>query len=316
MAHTQRLGALGIGVEAVAGTPVAPTHWLQPISAPTINDKKEYINIDSARGQIESTRGQILAKSYCDGDIEVNIDEVTAPIFFGLVLGTTNSASAGAGRYNHVSTVNNTNTAKTATITLDRVVDQRRFPNAVIDQLQIQVADGFATLKASFKAKLSATSSGSASYTTVTNYTFKDLVVKFGSTLAAATAASATPLSTVDLTIKRNSEMIHQSGSTDPTKIVYTGLEVNGSYSLLFEDTADRDKYLNMTDNAIVLEFTDGTSAIKVYLPKVNINNWEPSNDIDSPVSQTADFTAHYDATTAAQIYTSVNNTVASYTNL
>lgn len=315
-AHISRLGAVGIGVEASAGTAVTPTHWVQVSGAPSVNDKYEYQNIETARGRVEKSQNQKLMKAYGEGSIEMILDETVSVIPLGMILGSVASASAGGSNYTHTITVNNSNTAKTATIVLDRVQDTRTFTNAVVTGLDLKVSDGFAEMKVAFKSKASGTGAASESYTTVTNFSFSEMTAKFGADVSAATSASATPLSGVDLSIKRDAEVVFETGSTTPTKIAYKTLETSGNYSLLFESSTDRDKYLANTANAMILTFTSGASVITITLPKVMLSNWSPSNSLDDIVSQTADFSAHYDSTTTYSISATVTNTTASYTNL
>lgn len=317
MAHVNRLGACGIGVEAVAGTAVTPTHWLQLAAAPTINDKMEYANIETARGRVEKSQGQKLMKASGEGNIEVILDQTTSVIPFGLILGSVSSASGTGGKYDHSITVNNSNTAKTATVVLDRVTDTRKFANSVLDSLSLKVSDGFANLTMGWKSKASSSDTASESYTTVTNFSFAELSAQFGVDVAAATAASATTISGGTLDIKREVELVYQSGSTAPTKIVYKTLEISGDYSLLFEATTDRDKYLNNTANAAIFTFTDSNlNYVKITLPNVLLSNWTAENSLDDVVTQTAEFSAHYDTTQQTSITTVIRNTTPSYTNL
>ena len=319
MAHIQRRGGVGIGVEAsgTPGTAVSPAYWLQVAGDPTINDKFEFENIETARGRVEKSQGQKVMKKKGEGSIELIMDEIVSPILFGLILGSNVDASAGGGLHTHTSTINNTNTPKTATLVLDRVVDVRQFTYTVLTGLELNVGDGFATMKLDFVSKESASGTASESYSTVTNFSFKELTAKFGTDVSAANSASATPLSGVKLSIKREAEPIYQSGSTTPNKFVYKTLETSGNYSLLFESVTDRDKYLNETANAMILTFTDvDGNIVKITLSRVLINNWEPNNSLNDIVAQTAEFIAHYDATQTESIRVVVTNDVASYTNL
>lgn len=315
-AHISRLGAVGIGVEASAGTAVTPTHWLQFTKGPTVTDKYEYENIKTARGRVEASQDQKLMKTYGEGNIEVILDDITSVIPFGMILGSVASASASGSLYDHTITVNNSNTPKTATLVFDRVQDTRTFTNAVIEKLDIKVSDGFAEMTIAIKSRESATGTATESYSTVANFNFKDLSVKFGTDTAAAATATATPLSGVDLSIKRDVAMTYQTGQNYPQNFSYNTLEVTGNYSLLFTETATRDKYLNNTANAMILTFTNGNNSVKITLPKVLIKNWEADNSLDDTVVQTADFEAHYDTTALTSISAVIRNGTASYTNL
>lgn len=317
MAHIQRRGGVGLGLEATPGTPVAPTHWLQVDGNPSVADKFEFENIESARGRVEKTQGQKLMKKKGEGTVEVIMDEIAVVLPFAMILGAGTSATAGGGLNTHTLTIANTNTPKTATMVLDRITDVRKFPYTVLTGLELKVSDGFAMMKMDFVSQESATATASESYSTVTNFSFKELTAKFGTDVSAANGASATPLSGVTLAIKREAEVIYQSGSTTPAKIAYKTIETSGNYVLLFESTTDRDKYLNETANALILTFTDADSnSVKITIPKINIGNWEPSNDLNEIVTQTADFLAHYDATATESIRVVVTNDVTSYTNL
>jgi len=319
MAHIQRRGGLGLGIEAsgTPGTAVSPLYWLQLAGDPSVGDDYEFENVETSRGRVEKSQGQKLMKKKSGGSIELILDEVVSPLLFGLILGSNVSASAGGGTYTHTITINNTNTPKTATLVLDRVQDVRQFTYAVLTALELSVSDGFASLKLDFVAKESATGTASESYSTVTNFSFKEMTAKFGTDVTAANAASATPLSGVKLNIKRDAEIVYQSGSNSPAKIVYKTLETSGDYSLLFESNVDRDKYLNETTNAMILTFTDaGGNIVKITIPKVLLKHWEPNNSLNDIVVQTSEFMAHYDPTATESIRVVVTNTVASYTNL
>lgn len=322
MAHIQRLGALGIGVEATAGTAVTPTHWIELTDAPDIMDMNEYENIESARGRVELSQGQKLMKKFAEGSMQMHLDTTTAVYPLGLILGSVASVSAGGGLYTHACTINNTNTPKTATVVLDRVTDVRVFANTVVEEVEIEVSDTFVTITSSIKAKHGVSGTATDTYTTIKRFAYNDVCAKFGADVAAAEIATPTPLTGATITLTRGVTMTHASqaqcgtNSAEPEDFSHTTLEIEGEYSLLFRNVTDRDKYINDTQNAMILTCTNGTHSIKITLPNVRINNWEASNDIDDVVSQTAEFRAHYDATENTSVIAVVTNDTASYTNL
>jgi len=316
-AHIQRLGDVGIGVEATSGVAVAPTHYLEISDAPSLKDTYEYENNEAGRSRVELSQGQKLMKKFGEGELMVHLDSTTSVYGFGLILGTVNSSSIGGGLYQHTVTINNTNTPKTATIQFNRVQDNRKFVNAMIEELEIEVSDSFATMKMALKSKESASGSSSASYTTLNRFCYNNLNVRFGDDVASAEIASPTPMTELTLTIGRGAQLVHQTGDTSPQDFVHTTLEIEGEYSQLFDSVVDRDLYLANTPKVMILEFTDNDNhGVKITLPKVAIANWEPSNDLDEAVSQTSEFKAHYDATTNESIRAVVTNNTASYTNL
>ncbi|MHC1728063.1 MAG: phage tail tube protein [Syntrophobacteraceae bacterium] len=318
MAHNQRLGALGIGVEATAGTPVTPTHWLELSAPPTVKDNYQYEPITTARGRVEKSQGQKLMKKSGEGNLEVILDQTTSVIPFGMILGAVSSGAVSGGKYPHTITINNSNTAKTATLVLDRVVDIRRFSKCVLESLSLKVSDGFASLVMGFKGKASDTTTATESYTTITQFSFAELTAKFGADVAAATAAAATVLTGVGLEIKREVDMrFGPSGGNDPINLTYKTLEVTGDYSLLFESATEQAKYLANTANAMILTFTDASgNSIVITLPNVLLSNWESDNALEDTVIQSANFTAHYATATTESIRVVVTNTTATYLNL
>lgn len=317
MAHIQRLGAIGIGLEATPGTAVSPTHWLQAEGNPSMKDNYEFENVETAIGRVERSQAQKLMRKKGEGSVDLILDQTACVLLFDMILGSASSASAGGGKYAHTIVTANSNTPKTATLVMDRIADIRKFPYTVATGLTLKIADSFAMMKLDFVSQESATATSTDTYSTVTNFSFKELSVKFGADVSAANAASATPLSGVDLEIKREAEVIYQTGSNTPVKIAHKTLEVSGNYSLLFEDATVRDKYLNETANAMILTFTDANSNIvKITLSKVNIKNWEPTNDLNEIVVQSADFEGFYDASQTEAIRVVVTNDTSSYTNL
>lgn len=317
MEHIQKLGHFGIGIEATAGTLVSPTYWLQLSDDPSVKDNYEYKNIETSRGRVETSQGQKIMRKSGEGDVQVHVDEEAAPLFIGLMLGSTVSASAGSGVYEHTITTANTNQAKTASLYLDRVVDQLKFPCSVLSELAIGVSEDFATFDLSFVSYPSASSTAETpAYTEETHFAFHEMAVRFGADVAAAEAAEPTPLSEFELTLTREASPVFESNSSVARKIPRLGFTMEGTYSLVFKDTTQLNKYLNNTKNAMVVTFSTGNKFIKLILSNVLLSNHEPDNALDDLVVEEAEFGAHYDSTEGEGMRAVVRNNTASYTNL
>lgn len=318
---TARMGELGVGIETGGseGTAVDPTRAIPYTSPVGLQDKQEKVIEDSARGRRENPVQAVTVKKWAEGSVETDLDVENSIYFLAMMLGTVSSATDADGTgnaYNHTITVKSSITPKTATLVYDRGQDKRQFTYAVVESIDISVEEGLAKLTASIKSKASAASTKTIPADEVeTLMAFKDYSAKFGADVSAAQSASATSLVSLNLHIEADVYLQFRSGSDEPSAIVVGGIRINGDYTVDFGSDTERDKFLNDTVNALIVDFlgetidTGSQEEIKITLPRIRIKEEEISaGGLDEPYTVTQTFDAEFDTSEAYMAQIIVTN--------
>ena len=302
---------VGIGIEAVVGTPVAATispKWAE-LSIQGIAEKSLFT---SSRGIRNETGDSIIRRKYAQGSIGVVANVEIAPYLFGLALGSVATALTGgeSAVWDHTITVQNLHASmKAATVLIkDGAIVTEQITNGVVDSLNFEVSDEFARLTAEFIGKFPASGSHTAAYTQETEFAYHQMTAKFGTDLAAAAGNSATPLKAFTLNINNNVQLddAFLSGSNDVAAggLIAGQLQITGSYTLHFEDTVELAKYKANTKNALIIELlgaaigvVTSTETIKISLGRVILTSPPKEYNIDGVVVLTQEFTVEYEAT-------------------
>ena len=299
---------IGVGIEAVPGTPVAETAFLQhtAFSMQGISEKEMFA---SARGIRNTVSNSMIKRKYSGGSIGVIPNVVNAPYMFGLALGSVSTTGPVDSAYEHTITVQNANASmKTATLTVaEGAIQTAQYSNVVVNSLSLEVSDGYATMTAELLGQFPGTDTQTESYTQETEFAYHNYVAKFGTSVANANSGSATPLKGFSLTINNNVQLDEAflSGSNEITAsgLVAGTFEVTGSYTLHFEDTVELAKYKANTKNAMVIIFTGGligaseAEEINIALGKLILTDQPIEYNIDGLLVLTQTFTTEYDAT-------------------
>lgn len=292
-----RVGYLGLAIESSKGDPEAsPTVYLNLTDAPKINDKHEVLpDVSGHSSRIERV-GSVKGKQWAEGSIPVNLDMVKAGYLFKLALGQ--EINDGAGLHTFYPTVSG-NAVTSATLFQNKGGNLfEYFPFAVCEQLTLTAVDNLIQLQADIKSKIGVNESERTPTTTsgkalgFTNYT-----AKFGTNIADAENNSATPLNSFNLVIANNIELHHQSGSQAFTDATLKQVKVTGSFVKFFDDAEQRNNFVNLSKQAIVIDITVAGSpeTIKINLPKLVLDDYSPEADNDTIYMETGSFEAELD---------------------
>jgi len=302
---------IGIGIETVAGTPVAAADYFKWDSF-SIVGYSDKISLDSARGIRNKSSNSLILKKYGKGSVEFVPTVDIMPYILGLVMGT-RSSGAHAGEttvYDHTFSIQNNNAAmKSATFFVKQGgVQTERYSNMVADSFDITVDKDFAKVKLGVLGAFPDTGTITPSYTQDTLFTRNELTAKFGTSVTNAIAASATPLTAFSLSINNNVlfDDAFLSGANTPAVggFVAGPLEIKGSYTLQFADTTELAKYQANTLNAMVVKLTGANlgvvptpEAITFKLGKLSLIKAPIEYQIDGLTMLKQEFTVQYDAT-------------------
>lgn len=296
-----RIGYLGIGIEAIAGTPVAATSAV-PFIDNSLLGKHEYIGDISARGSRAIDAGSVIGKRWSEGDLTINVDTLNSGFLLKLSTGNEIVNTVTTGVYDHLfyTTVSG-NAPLTATMYNYRGVDTEAFSSVTVDKLSIEVKDGLMTAKTALKGFYP--TSGSYANTTVsgTLLAFNSYTLKMGNTLVAAAAAAATPLTDFSLTVDNQAEVIHESGNPNASRVFWKGQKVTGAFTRFFESVTERNNYYNLNKQSLVMTASGNAliggyaEALTINLAKCAWNDAEITTGIDDFFAIKTTFTAEVD---------------------
>ena len=304
---------VGIGIESYAAPGVAVAEaafikWMD-LSIQGISEKGF---LKSARGLREENIDSFIRRKFSRGTIKFVPNATNMPFFLSLALGsvaTATNADASGNVYDHTFTVNQTNaTPRTATVTIKQGGTQtQQFLNCVVDKLSLSIQDGYPECTVEIIGQYPGSDTMSPSYSQETHPTYATTTAKFGTSLTAALAASATPLKSFQLEIANNflldDAFLFGSNGITAGNLTAGRLSVSGSYSLPFSSTTELDKYLANTKNAIALSMTGasiGTAETEEILIKIGraILTKEPvTYPLDGIDMLEQEFQAEYEAT-------------------
>ena len=322
---------LGVGIETSAGTGVAASKYL-PFVTCTIRGMQEPIVDEAAKGVRERVWGAITGQKHGEGDVEIYADVENAALLLYPVLGSISSgtASGEAAVYEHTITRKASNPPKTVTLIYNDTQDTRKYTYSTINNLELNVADGLATISANFLSKFPTSGTGSQAVTEERVLAFKDYTVKFGSgatgtaALSAADGASATAISSFTLRINNNAEVQYLSGDNDAAQISMGQLEIDGEFVLFYESTTDRVHYETLLDGsdavrAMVISFTGDsigsaeTEEIEIRIPNFHLSERGVDTATAGFITENPTFVAQYDPTETRSIQIIITNQTASY---
>lgn len=309
MAHIGRRNQLGIGLETTPGTAANPTHFI-PFLECSLQERHTPIPDSQARGRRDlEGYDSVEGKKWGDGKIEVILDSTTAPYWLALALGEITSEEEGEETFKHTIAASQNGDPLTATIYLNRIINQARFTNVVVDSLELNFADDVAKISVDVLSKFPTIQTPPTTLPeeqSLNYYTFQNATVQFGTT--------EVKVRELTLKIENEAEPIYALGSNDVDRIVWKGLRVSGSFKLLWEDATQLTAFRNLTKQSITISFEGADdSSIAISIPSVRVDEWEAEADIDDLVHENIDFVAEYDAASDSTISIEVINKVEQY---
>jgi len=322
---------IGVGIENTAGSAVVAAKYL-PFVTCTLRGIHEPMEDEAAKGVRERVWGVIGGRKRGEGDVEIYADVENAPYLLYPALGSiiTTTASGESAVYEHVITRSTSSTPTTLTILYNDTQDTRAYAYSAINTLELTVSDGLATISANVISKFPTTGTASLSITEERVFSFKDYTIKFGSgatgtaALAAANSADATQVRSFTLRLNNNAEAIYQSGDASAQDITVSQFEVDGEYTLFYENTADRAFYETLLSGgdavrAMVVTFTGDsignaeTEEIKIEIPNFHLSDRTVDTAIAGFITENPSFVAQYDPDELHSVEITITNQTESY---
>lgn len=256
-----RLGYLGFAIEAVPGTPESSPDVFLPFTENSLRGHHEPLIDISARASRVKDHDAVTGKKWGEGSVTIYLDSINAGYLFKLAFGTEDRTqlSASPPVHDHLFTPTvSGNNPTTATLWDYKGVDVEQYSNIACDQCEVEfTTDGIATISVNLMGKAPSTVSAPGLTTTSgTLYTWKDLALRFGSTVQAALVATPTKVTNLKFSVVNNVSLNYKSGSSSPDTVTTGELEVTGEFMLFFESATDRDAYYNLTKRSMIFTAT------------------------------------------------------------
>lgn len=314
-----RKGWVGVAFESSYGSPETIDDYI-PFTENGLRGMAEKIENEAAYGIRERVYNSVGGKKWGEGDIGINLDGKFVGYFLGGAFGTINSSNVAGSVYDHTFTRNNATEPKSLTVVNNRSVDTQYYRGASVKTLEINVSDGLASAKASLLSKHPiTTASGSLTTASGSVFSFKDVHFAFGSSVAAAAAATNLKTSELTVTVENNSEPVFRHGSADVDVINHKEFEVSAQGTLLFENVTNRDKYYDNTKQAAAIVFTGVgigggySETLTMNLYQTRLDTFELETGLSDFFAENFDLMCEYDEANDKTADAVLRNTKASY---
>ena len=318
-----RTGAIGIGIEASKGTPVAAQYWI-PVEGYSYDDKVEKIKNESALGRIEEMNASNIIKRWGEGDYDgkIFLNSVGAELVALFGQSPTSVQRAVTGVYDHSFALLNNNNHKSLTLAYKDAVEEESFPFAMIDSWSLEVAsDDYVRRTVSLIGKKSGAASHTPAFVNEVEFIPSQVSFKMATNQAGLAAASAINVTHFSMEVKKNVETIHVLGSDEPQDIVNKQFNVTGSIDLYFEDASYKTIVMSDLKKALRIQMKDLTTDLgtghnpELYfdLNQVTFDEYERTWSSNDPLAQTLSFEALFSMADVAMISARLTNRIASY---
>lgn len=297
-----RQGYVGLAIESVAGTPEASPATFIPFTDNTIVAKHEPVLDISARASRVKDFNAVTGKKWAEGDLAMYADASQSGYLLKLALGQEAMSTVTGSIREHLfypTVSGNSPTSATLWVYRGDDVDINQHAYSVVDTLSIEVDNGDepGMITASVIAN-SPTSVAAPTLSTVSGniFTFKDMTVQFGSSYAAALAATATKVQSFSMELANNVEALYRSGSNTPDSFIMGELEVTGEYTVFLENDTEVDAYKNLEKRCIVVSFAGAgigsgyTERLQLIFHKAVIEDHSPAVGLDEVMAITQSF--------------------------
>jgi len=320
---------IGIAVEATPGTALAPTIYPKWLTY-SMNPEVEKASLVSARGVRPMTSDSIIKKTYGKGALSVVMDANVSLYVWYMTLGSI-STGTHAGEttiYDSTISVQNANASmKTFTLTSSEGgVVVERYPNCMINSMTFECDNDFAKYTLDIIGQNPATASApSTAYIEEALMAYKDMTIKFGTSLANAASQAVTPLRDFKITVNNNLQVdeafLSGSASMISGGLLPGSMKITGSYSLQFSDTVELNKYKANTKNAAIVQLSGAsmgvvptTEIVKISLARLQLNKAPKVFNIDGLVLLQQEFECEYSGseTKAIEVLVTTDNSSAS----
>lgn len=321
--HIGRQVSVGLGLESVPGTAVAPSHWPRHMKL-GFQRRKSTVSNTSAMGRMEEANDSAVVEEWADGPLEAKVYDLSIGVLLANMFGapvTTDNPDSNPAVKDHTFDIAQTNVAKTMTVTRLDQNSNRRHAMGTLETLEFTAEQGnWVMVNGQIMALAGTSGADTAAYAAENAFTSKHVVTKIASNVAGLAGATPPALKRVKLTIKRGVTRETPLGTATPTSFDLDKYTIEGEILAKYANTTYDDLAFTNTQQALQIAFrnTDVTigaaanPALVFTLPKLRLD-FEMSDDLDKTIEQTLKFRGEFDTTAGYAIRAVLTNTQASY---
>lgn len=299
------LSKVGIALESTPGTAVPPTHYV-PFKSYKSDDEYKMIADDGMRGVLAKNFGLYQGVGVAHLDYEGQFYPDMPGYFLKCILGT--DTVTGTGPYVHTLGLNQTGMPPTLTVTDYQLASTRQFAYAVVEEVDIKwTSEG----DVNYSTKLQSQTSTSVSTITPV-YTNTPPIIGWQGAMT-LNAASNINMVGGNMNLKRAIKPTYGSNNTQQfTRMNVGQLEVSGKLTFEVTDYTEQTLYLNNTQGAAVITFTQGTNTLKLQMSQLAVD--KSSVDRSQEMLRIdMDYKAIYNSTDNGPCLIVLTNNVATY---
>jgi len=321
-----RLGSVGIAVEAVRGTAVAPLFWV-PVTGKDFDDKVDYIDNDSGMGNIAEKNDAIVNHKWGEGGYDGKIFDRSVGVELVALFGQSpvSTQRASSGVYDHVFNLAQNNQHKSLSLSYKDANESLRWAMAMLNSWNLEGAtDNYVRRTAQYISKKATTGvSQSVSYTEENEFGPSDISFSIGTvdSLSSLTGASSIGATGGSIEIAKNAEALYKLGTAEPDDIVNKQFAVTGTVDLFMDDTTYKALVLaggkvslrvKLLNTAIDLG-SGHNPGLTIDLPRVKLGEFEGGFDNNDIRTQTISFEGLFSLVEAKAITATLTNRTTSY---
>lgn len=310
---TGRREGIGVGIETVPGTSVAPQVWLRWLDN-GFQNTKESIENESAMGVVDRVNASAVVRKWSEGTIGGKVTSQGIGFLLLGMFGTCTTGSVQSGIYPHTFSVNQSAIPRTLTIARSSPLQSQRHSYGTIDNLEITAeTGGWVQVSTAIKARVGVNSTETVAFQTEKEFTSKNVTLKIAANTAGLAGATATPASRVQIVMERTSEAYWPLGTDDAPEFDRGSFEARGEFVVRMTDTQYEDDFLANTIKAMSIALTNDTESLTFTASKVTYRELESTKDRDNVVTATVQFFCEFDTATNSSIVPVLRNTKSSY---
>lgn len=316
-------------METTRGTPVAPGIWIPGRTPAGVKPVAEKTLIKETRASKVSSSGSELTQLRAEGSLEFNVRVTSIGYLLKSLLGSLTSAlkSGETAVYQHTLGIlgQNPQHPSLALGLSQPNVQDYEYPLSLAKSLEIRTpVDDLVNATVEFVSKKEQEKTPAYSVSFPTNdYYFRhnDVTIKLASNLAGLDAASPIKVKEFNLAITNNARPDQNVSETNPSDVIATLIEISGSMKLDYLDKTNHDVFTSGGYKALRLELKRsditigiaGNPTIRIDLPRISFEGWNPDRPIDDIVREEIKFVGHYSVSDAKAIQGLIENEKANY---
>ncbi|MEA9986255.1 phage tail tube protein [Subtercola sp. RTI3] len=319
-----RKDSVGVGIEAVPGTTVAPQAWQRHLAL-SLDPNTTVIQNTSAMGRVEEVNDSAVTEQWVDGTINGKVTSNTIGYFMlnmlGIVTPTLHSGETAV--WDNLFTIDQGNVPPSLTFARSNPVIARRFGLGTQSDIEFSYKQNdWAQFTSTVMAKAGQTSSETVAFiANEPEFTSKHVTVKLAANVAGLSAASALQLKSLKFKISRKADRFTPMGAIDPVSFDNEDYSVTGSFVLRYTDHTLEDLGMLNTTQALSIDLTNsdvtiGTAAhpqLTFTMPQVRLAPISLDDPLKQALSQTINFSCELNSTLGYLIQGKLVNTQNGY---